>query len=150
MRALVHQQKIDERTFSPYRQRDSGSGSEDEGGHRKRIASDSESDGGRNRSGSEVGSPRRSAGSGDDDSGSDRPMKKKRVLRQSDSEQSDNESKRSRSGSDEESRPGSPVAASEGRSDRASEPGSDNEGSPHRSDNGSEPEGSNNEDDDSD
>ncbi|TMS13276.1 RNA polymerase-associated protein CTR9-like protein [Larimichthys crocea] len=112
-------------------QRDSGSGSDDEGGHRKRIMSDSESDG----------------GSEDDDSGSDRPVKKRRVQRQSDSEQSDNESKRSRSGSDDESRPGSPVAASDQGSDRGSEQGSDNEGSPRRSDNGSEPEGSNNEDD---
>uniref|UniRef100_A0A8D3E3L9 RNA polymerase-associated protein CTR9 homolog n=1 Tax=Scophthalmus maximus TaxID=52904 RepID=A0A8D3E3L9_SCOMX len=134
-------------------QRDSGSGS-DEGGHRKRIASDSDSDGGRNHSGSEAGSPRRSvgspqrsvgspqrsAGSEDDDSGSDRPVKKRRVQRQSDSEQSDNESKRSQSGSDNESRRGSPVAAS----DRGSEVGSDNEGSPRRSDNGS------NNDDDSD
>uniref|UniRef100_A0A8C4I884 RNA polymerase-associated protein CTR9 homolog n=1 Tax=Dicentrarchus labrax TaxID=13489 RepID=A0A8C4I884_DICLA len=133
-------------------QRDSGSGSDEEGGgHRKRIASDSESDGGRNRSGSEAGSPagspRRSAVSEDDDSGSDRPVKKRRVQRQSDSEQSDNESKRSRSGSDDESRRGSPVAASDRGSDRASEAGSDNEGSPRRSDNGSEPEGSNNEDD---
>ncbi|XP_070787286.1 RNA polymerase-associated protein CTR9 homolog isoform X1 [Enoplosus armatus] len=134
-------------------QRDSGSGSDDEGegGHRKRIASDSESDGGRNRSGSEAGSPRRSAGSEDDDSGSDRPVKKRRVQRQSDSEQSDNGSKRSRSGSDAESRPGSPVAASDRGSERGSEVGSDNEGSPRRSDNGSEPEGgSNNEDNDSD
>lgn len=137
-------------------QRDSGSGSDDEGegGHKKRIASDSESDGGRNRSGSEVGSPRRSVGSEDDDSGSDRPVKKRRVQRQSDSEQSDNESKRSQSGSDDESRPGSPrspgspVAVSDRGSDRGSEVGSDNEGSPRRSDNGSELEaGSNNEDD---
>ncbi|XP_031591792.1 RNA polymerase-associated protein CTR9 homolog [Oreochromis aureus] len=127
-------------------QRDSGSGSDDEVGHRKRIASDSDSDGGRNRSGSEAGSPRRSVGSDDDESGSDRPVKKRRVQRQSDSEQSDNESKRSRSGSDDESRAGSPAAAS----DRGSEAGSDNEGSPRRSDNGSEQEASNNEDDDSD
>lgn len=127
-------------------QRDSGSGSDDEVGHRKRIASDSDSDGGRNRSGSEAGSPRRSAGSDDDESGSDRPVKKRRVQRQSDSEQSDNESKRSRSGSDDESRAGSPAPAS----DRGSEVGSDNEGSPRRSDNGSEEEASNNEDDDSD
>uniref|UniRef100_A0AAX7V4R2 RNA polymerase-associated protein CTR9 homolog n=1 Tax=Astatotilapia calliptera TaxID=8154 RepID=A0AAX7V4R2_ASTCA len=117
--------------------RDSGSGSDDEVGHRKRIASDSDSDGGRNRSGSEAGSPRRSAGSDDDESGSDRPVKKRRVQRQSDSEQSDNESKRSRSGSDDESRAGSPAPAS----DRGSEAGSDNEGSPRRSDNGSEQEG---------
>ncbi|XP_071371912.1 RNA polymerase-associated protein CTR9 homolog isoform X1 [Centroberyx affinis] len=130
-------------------QRDSGSGSDEEGegGHRKRIASDSESDGGRNRSASEAGSPRRSAGSDEDDSGSDRPVKKRRPQRQSDSEQSDNESKRSRSGSDDESRRGSPAAASDRGSDRGSEPGSDNEGSPRRSDNGSEPERSNNEDD---
>lgn len=127
-------------------QRDSGSGSDDEVGHRKRIASDSDSDGGRNRSGSEAGSPRRSAGSDDDESGSDRPVKKRRVQRQSDSEQSDNESKRSRSGTDDESRAGSPAPAS----DRGSEAGSDNEGSPRRSDNGSEQEASNNEDDDSD
>ncbi|XP_029353772.1 RNA polymerase-associated protein CTR9 homolog isoform X3 [Echeneis naucrates] len=127
-------------------QRDSGSGSDDEGGHRKRIVSDSDSDGGRNHSGSEAGSPRRSAGSEDDDSGSDPPVKKRRIQRQSDSEQSDNESKRSQSGSEDESRPGSPVAAS----DRGSDVGSDNEGSPRRSDNGSEPEGSNNDDDDSD
>lgn len=141
------------------RQKDSGSGSDDdEGEHRKRIASDSESDGGRNRSSSEAGSPRRSAlASDDDNSGSDRPVKRRRVQRQSDSEQSDNESKRSRSGSEDESQPrsqpvsqpGSPAAASEGGSDRASEPASDNEGSPRRSDNGSEP-GSNNEADDSD
>ncbi|XP_039866756.1 RNA polymerase-associated protein CTR9 homolog isoform X1 [Simochromis diagramma] len=127
-------------------QRDSGSGSDDEVSHRKRIASDSDSDGGRNRSGSEAGSPRRSAGSDDDESGSDRPVKKRRVQRQSDSEQSDNESKRSRSGTDDESRAGSPAPAS----DRGSEAGSDNEGSPRRSDNGSEQEASNNEDDDSD
>ncbi|XP_035538207.1 RNA polymerase-associated protein CTR9 homolog [Morone saxatilis] len=140
-------------------QRDSGSGSDEEGGgHRKRIVSDSESDGERNRSGSEAGSPvgspagspagsPRHSVSEDDDSGSDRPVKKRRVQRQSDSEQSDNESKRSRSGSDDESRRGSPVAASDRGSDRASEAGSDNEGSPRRSDNASEPEGSNNEDD---
>ncbi|XP_077449391.1 RNA polymerase-associated protein CTR9 homolog isoform X2 [Stigmatopora argus] len=164
-------------------QRDSGSGSDD---NRKRILSESDSDAGRNRSGSEAGSPRRSEGSpqrsegsprrsegsprrsegsprqsegsprrsegsprrsegsprrsagsdeDDDDSGSDRPTKKRP---QSDS---DNESKRS--GSDDESPPGSPVVASE----RESEAGSDNDGSPRRSDNGSEPEGSNNDDD---
>ncbi|KAM9825759.1 RNA polymerase-associated protein CTR9 homolog [Syngnathus typhle] len=144
-------------------QRNSGSGSDDDDDddHRKRIVSESDSDAGRNRSGSEagspqgrnrsgseagsprrsVGSPQRSAGSDDDDSGSDRPVKKRRAQQQSDSDQSDNESKRS--GSDDESRPGSPVAASE----RESEPGSDNEGSPRRSDNASEPEGSNNDDD---
>ncbi|XP_061526700.1 RNA polymerase-associated protein CTR9 homolog [Phycodurus eques] len=162
-------------------QRESGSGSDDDndGDHRKRIISESDSDAGRNRSGSEagspqrsVGSPRRSAGSDDNDgdSGSDRPGKKRRVQRQSDSDRSpqrsagsddndddsgsdrpgkkrsvqrrsDNESKRS--GSDDESRPGSPVVASE----RESEPGSDNEGSPPRSDNGSEPAGSDNDDD---
>lgn len=131
-------------------QRDSGSGSDDEVGHRKRIASDSDSDGGRNHSGSEAGSPRRSVGSDDDESGSDRPVKKRRVQRQSDSEQSDNESKRSRSGSDDESRAGSPAAASDRGSDRGSDAGSDNEGSPRHSDNGSEQEGSNNEDDNSD
>ncbi|KAM4593182.1 RNA polymerase-associated protein CTR9 homolog [Odontesthes bonariensis] len=125
-------------------QRDSDSGSDDEGAHRKRIASDSDSDGGRNRSASEAGSPRRSAGS--DESGSDRPVKKRRVQRQSDSEQSDNESKRSRSGSDDESRAGSPAPVA---SDRGSEAGSENERSPRHSDNGSE-QGSNNEDDDSD
>ncbi|XP_057696084.1 RNA polymerase-associated protein CTR9 homolog [Corythoichthys intestinalis] len=128
-------------------QRDSGSGSDDNDDNRKRNVSESDSDVGRNRSGSEAGSPqrsegspRRSAGSEDEDSGSDRPVKK-RPRPQSDSDQSDNESKRS--GSDDESRPGSPVAASE----RESEAGSDNEGSPRRSDNGSEPEGSNNDDD---
>ncbi|XP_054627318.1 RNA polymerase-associated protein CTR9 homolog [Dunckerocampus dactyliophorus] len=125
-------------------QRDSGSGSDDDdddgGNHRKRIASDSDSDDGGNRSASEAASPQRSVGSGDDDSGSDRAVKKRRVQQQSDSEQSDNESKRSAS---DESRPGSPVAASE----RESEPGSDNEGSTRRSDNGSEPEASNNDDD---
>uniref|UniRef100_A0A8C7J3H6 CTR9 homolog, Paf1/RNA polymerase II complex component n=1 Tax=Oncorhynchus kisutch TaxID=8019 RepID=A0A8C7J3H6_ONCKI len=114
--------------------RDSGSGSDNEGGHKKRIASDSESDGGRNRSGSEAGSPQRS-GNSVSDSGSDRPVKRKRVQQQSDSEQSDNESKRSRSGSENESRPGSPAAAS------GSEAGSP-ACSPHRSDNGSEPGGS--------
>ncbi|XP_053490385.1 RNA polymerase-associated protein CTR9 homolog [Ictalurus furcatus] len=120
------------------RHRDSGSGSED-GGHQKRIASDSESDEER----------RHSANSEEDDSGSERPVKKRRPQPQSDSEQSDNESKRSRSdGSEDESRPGSPAPVSE----QASE----NEGSPQRSDNESEPEGSNNEasnrgsDDDSD
>ncbi|XP_070301402.1 RNA polymerase-associated protein CTR9 homolog [Salvelinus sp. IW2-2015] len=117
--------------------RDSGSGSDNEGGHKKRIASDSESDAGRNRSGSEAGSPQRSGNSGSD-SGSDRPVKRKRVQQQSDSEQSDNESKRSRSGSENESRPGSPAAAS------GSEAGSP-AGSPRRSDNGSEPGGSANE-----
>uniref|UniRef100_A0A673CN65 CTR9 homolog, Paf1/RNA polymerase II complex component n=1 Tax=Sphaeramia orbicularis TaxID=375764 RepID=A0A673CN65_9TELE len=80
-----------------------------------------------------AGSPQRSAGSDDDDSGSDQPVKKRRVQRQSDSEQSDNESKRSRSGSDDESRPGSPAAAS----DRGSEADLVTKGS-------------NNEDDDSD
>ncbi|XP_046897531.1 RNA polymerase-associated protein CTR9 homolog [Hypomesus transpacificus] len=130
--------------------RDSGSGSEDEGGHRKRLGSDSESDGGRNRSASEAGSPQqRSGSSGDDDSGSDRPVKRRRAQQQSDSEQSDNESKRSRSNaSEDESRAGSPAPASDrgsGRgSGRGSEAGSDNEGSPRRSDNASEPEGSNN------
>ncbi|XP_020334348.2 RNA polymerase-associated protein CTR9 homolog [Oncorhynchus kisutch] len=117
--------------------RDSGSGSDNEGSHKKRIASDSESDGGRNRSGSEAGSPQRS-GNSVSDSGSDRPVKRKRVQQQSDSEQSDNESKRSRSGSENESRPGSPAAAS------GSEAGSP-AGSPRRSDNGSEPGGSANE-----
>ncbi|CDQ64727.1 unnamed protein product [Oncorhynchus mykiss] len=111
--------------------RDSGSGSDNEGGHKKRIASDSESDGGRNRSGSEAGSPQRSGNS----VSSERPVKRKRVQQQSDSEQSDNESKRSRSGSEKESRPGSPAAAS------GSEAGSP-ACSPHRSDNGSEPGGS--------
>uniref|UniRef100_A0A3P8WYG3 CTR9 homolog, Paf1/RNA polymerase II complex component n=1 Tax=Cynoglossus semilaevis TaxID=244447 RepID=A0A3P8WYG3_CYNSE len=123
-------------------QKESDSGSDDEEGNRKRIASDSDSDRGRNPSGSEAGSPQRSAGSDDDESGSERPVKKRRVQRQqSDSEQSDNESKRSRSGS-EESQPGSPVVAS----DRGSEPGSDNEVSAR----GSEPEASNNEVSDSD
>ncbi|XP_028331620.1 RNA polymerase-associated protein CTR9 homolog isoform X2 [Gouania willdenowi] len=125
--------------------RDSGSGSDGEGVHRQRIVSDSESDGGRNRSGSEAGSPQRSD---NDESGSDRPVKKRPVRQQSDSEQSDNESKRSRSGSDDESQAASPAAASgpgsDRGSDRGSEAGSDNEGSPRRS----EPEGSN--DDDSD
>ncbi|XP_048828689.1 RNA polymerase-associated protein CTR9 homolog [Brienomyrus brachyistius] len=133
--------------------RDSGSGSEEESSHRKRIASDSESDGGRDGgSGSEAGSPREMADS-EDDSGSDRPVNRKRLQPQSDSEQSDNESKRSRSeASGEDSRPNSPVADS----DRGSDRGSDNEGSPRRSDNESEPEHSNNEasnpgsDDDSD
>ncbi|KAF7703374.1 RNA polymerase-associated protein CTR9 homolog [Silurus meridionalis] len=121
------------------RNRDSGSGSED-GGHQKRIASDSESDEERRRSGN----------SEEDESGSEQPVKKRRRPQpQSDSEQSDNESKRSRSdGSDDESRPGSPAPASD--------QGSENEGSPQRSVNESEPEGSNNEasnrgsDDDSD
>ncbi|KAM8894993.1 RNA polymerase-associated protein CTR9 homolog [Spinachia spinachia] len=126
-------------------QRDSGSGS-DGGDHRKQIPSDSESDGGRKRSGSEAGSPQRSVGSEDNDSGSDRPVKKRRVQRQSDSEQSDNESKGSRSGSDE-SRPSSPAAVSARGSDRASEAGSDIQGSPRHSDNGSEPEASNNDSD---
>ncbi|KAI4830553.1 hypothetical protein KUCAC02_002177 [Chaenocephalus aceratus] len=130
-------------------QKDSGSGSDNDGGHKKRIASESESDGGKNRSGSEAGSPRRSADSprrsaGSDDSGSDRPVKKRRVQRQSDSEQSDNESKKSRSGSEDESRPASPAAVSE----RGSEAGSDNEGSPRRSNNASEREASNNDDSD--
>ncbi|KAI5608523.1 RNA polymerase-associated protein CTR9-like [Silurus asotus] len=121
------------------RNRDSGSGSED-GGHQKRIASDSESDEERRRSGN----------SEEDESGSEQPVKKRRRPQpQSDSEQSDNESKRSRSeGSDDESRPGSPAPASD--------QGLENEGSPQRSANESEPEGSNNEasnrgsDDDSD
>ncbi|XP_052416626.1 RNA polymerase-associated protein CTR9 homolog [Carassius gibelio] len=127
-------------------QRDSGSGSDDDVGHRKRIASDSDSNEERNRSGSEAGSPQRSGRSDEDESGSDRPVKRRRPQQQSDSEQSDNESKKSRS--DDESQAGSPAAAS----DR----GSENEGSPQRSDNDSEPEGSNNEasnrgsDDDSD
>ncbi|KAM9461376.1 RNA polymerase-associated protein CTR9 homolog [Clarias gariepinus] len=121
------------------RNRDSGSGSEDGGGHQKRIASDSESEEER----------RRLANSDEDDSGSERPVKRRRPQPQSDSEQSDNGSKRSRSdASEDESRPGSPAPAS----DR----GSENEASPQRSDNESEPEGSNNEasnrgsDDDSD
>ncbi|RXN28258.1 RNA polymerase-associated CTR9-like protein [Labeo rohita] len=134
--------------------RDSGSGSDDDDnhhneGHRKRIASDSDSNEERNQSGSEPGSPQRSGNSDEDESGSERPVKRRRPQQQSDSEQSDNESKKSRSeGSDDESPPGSPAAAS----DR----GSENEGSPQRSDNDSEPEGSNNEasnrgsDDDSD
>ncbi|XP_036399469.1 RNA polymerase-associated protein CTR9 homolog [Megalops cyprinoides] len=127
--------------------RDSGSGSEEEeeeeSGHRKRIASDSESDEERDRSGSEGGSPRRSANSDEDDSGSDRPAKKRRRP-QSDSEQSDNGSKKSRSeGSEDESQPASPAPDSER--------GSENEGSPRRSDNESEPERSNRgSDDDSD
>ncbi|XP_026124201.1 RNA polymerase-associated protein CTR9 homolog [Carassius auratus] len=127
-------------------QRDSGSGSDDDIGHRKRIASDSDSNEERNRSGSEAGSPQRSGRSDEDESGSDRPVKRRRPQQQSDSEQSDNESKKSRS--DDESQAGSPAAAS----DR----GSEIEGSPQRSDNDSEPEGSNNEasnrgsDDDSD
>ncbi|KAJ4947440.1 hypothetical protein JOQ06_009475 [Pogonophryne albipinna] len=130
-------------------QKDSGSGSDNDGGHKKRIVSESESDGGKNRSCSEAGSPRRSADSprrsaGSDDSGSDRPVKKRRVQRQSDSEQSDNESKKSRSGSEDESRPASPAAVSE----RGSEAGSDNEGSPRRSNNASEREASNNDDSD--
>uniref|UniRef100_A0A8C9TQJ9 RNA polymerase-associated protein CTR9 homolog n=1 Tax=Scleropages formosus TaxID=113540 RepID=A0A8C9TQJ9_SCLFO len=115
--------------------KDSGSGSEDESAPRKRIASDSESDEGPNR-GSDVGSPRHS------ESGSERPVKRRRP--QSDSEQSDDGSKKSRSeGSEDDSRPVSPVADSE------------NEGSPRRSDD-SEVEHSNNEgsrhgtDDDSD
>ncbi|XP_024150888.1 RNA polymerase-associated protein CTR9 homolog [Oryzias melastigma] len=113
-------------------QRDSGSGSDDEGSsHRKRIMSDSE-----------AGSPQRSAASEDDESGSDRPVKR-RVQRQSDSEASDNESKKSRSGSDDESRAGSPAAAS----DAGSEAGSDNEGSPRHSDNDSKQEGSNDDSD---
>ncbi|XP_059394176.1 RNA polymerase-associated protein CTR9 homolog [Carassius carassius] len=127
--------------------RDSGSGSDDDDvGHRKRIASDSDSNEERNRSGSEAGSPQRSGRSDEDESGSDRPVKRRRPQQQSDSEQSDNESKKSRS--DDESQVGSPAAAS----DR----GSETEGSPQRSDNDSEPEGSNNEasnrgsDDDSD
>ncbi|XP_055774286.1 RNA polymerase-associated protein CTR9 homolog [Salvelinus fontinalis] len=121
--------------------RDSVSGSDNEGSHKKRIASDSESNGGRNRSGSEAGSPQRSGNSGSD-SGSDRPVKRKRVQQQSDSEQSDNESKRSRSVSENESQPGSPAAAS--GSEAGSPPGSP-AGSPRRSDNGSEPRGSANE-----
>uniref|UniRef100_A0A4W4G577 RNA polymerase-associated protein CTR9 homolog n=1 Tax=Electrophorus electricus TaxID=8005 RepID=A0A4W4G577_ELEEL len=117
--------------------RESGSGSDD-GGHLKRIASDSESEEERNRSGSEGGSPQRSGNSDEDDSGSERPVKRKRIQQQSDSEQSDDESRRSRSeGSEDESPPGSPAPASER--------GSDNEGSPQRSENESEPEGSNNE-----
>uniref|UniRef100_A0A671S0V2 RNA polymerase-associated protein CTR9 homolog n=1 Tax=Sinocyclocheilus anshuiensis TaxID=1608454 RepID=A0A671S0V2_9TELE len=129
--------------------RDSGSGSDNDVGHRKRIASDSDSNEERNQSGSEAGSPQRSGNSEEDESGSERPVKRRRPQQQSDSEQSDNESKKSRSeGSDDESQAGSPAAAS----DR----GSENEGSPQRSDNDSEPEGSNNEasnrgsDDDSD
>lgn len=130
--------------------RHSGSGSDDDEGHRKRIASDSDSNEERNQSGSEAGSPQRSGNSDEDESGSDRPVKRRRPQQQSDSEQSDNESKKSRSeGSDDESQAGSPAAAS----DRG---GSENEGSPQRSDNDSEPERSNNEasnrgsDDDSD
>ncbi|XP_067269208.1 RNA polymerase-associated protein CTR9 homolog [Pseudorasbora parva] len=130
--------------------RHSGSGSDDDEGHRKRIASDSDSNEERNQSGSEAGSPRRSGNSDEHESGSDRPVKRRRPQQQSDSEQSDNESKKSRSeGSDDESQAGSPAAAS----DRG---GSENEGSPQRSNNDSEPEGSNNEasnrgsDDDSD
>ncbi|XP_061609605.1 RNA polymerase-associated protein CTR9 homolog [Phyllopteryx taeniolatus] len=104
---------------------DSGS---DRLGKKRRVQRQSDSD----------RSPQRSAGSddNDDDSGSDRPGKKRSVQRRS-----DNESKRS--GSDDESRPGTPVVASE----RESEPGTDNEGSPPRSDNGSEPGGSDNDDD---
>ncbi|XP_006642561.2 RNA polymerase-associated protein CTR9 homolog [Lepisosteus oculatus] len=109
--------------------------------HRKRIASDSESEVDRNKSGSEVGSPRRSRNS-DDDSGSDQPVRKRRPQPQSDSEQSDNESKKSRSGgSEDDSRPPSPAADSDRDSDR----GSDNEGSARASGNESELERSNNE-----
>ncbi|KAI7814283.1 RNA polymerase-associated protein CTR9 homolog [Triplophysa rosa] len=118
--------------------KDSGSGSDDDGdeGHRKRIASDSDSNVERNQSGSEAGSPQRSGNS--DDSGSERPVKRRRPQQQSDSEQSDNQSRKSRSeGSDDESPAGSPAAASD--------QGSDNEGSPQRSENESEQEGSNNE-----
>lgn len=127
--------------------RNSGSGSDDDEGHRKRIVSDSDSNEERNQSGSEAGSPQRSGNS--DDSGSERPVKRRRPQQQSDSEQSDNESRKSRSeGSYDESPAGSPAAASD--------QGSDNEGSPQRSENESEQEGSNNEasnrgsDDDSD
>ncbi|KAJ8406616.1 hypothetical protein AAFF_G00301900 [Aldrovandia affinis] len=127
---------------------DSGSGSEEDSGPRKRLASDSESDEERNRSGSEAGSARRSRNSEEDDSGSDQPGERRRPA-QSDSEQSENGSKKSRSeGSDDESPPASPPADSDH--------GSENEGSPRRSDNESEPEHSNNEasnhgsDDDSD
>ncbi|XP_052006192.1 RNA polymerase-associated protein CTR9 homolog [Xyrauchen texanus] len=122
--------------------RDSGSGSDNDEGHSKRIASDSDSNEGRNQSGSEAGSPRRSGNSDDDESGSERPMKRRRPQQQSDSEQSDNESKKSRSEeSDNDSPAGSPAGSPAAVSDR----GSDNERSPQRSDNDSEPEGSNNE-----
>ncbi|XP_051505155.1 RNA polymerase-associated protein CTR9 homolog [Myxocyprinus asiaticus] len=132
--------------------RDSGSGSDNDEGHRNRIASDSDSNEERNQSASEAGSPQRSGNSDDDDSGSERPMKR-RPQQQSDSEQSDNESKKSRS---EESDNVSPAGSPAGSPAAASDRGSDNEGSPQRSDNDSEPEGSNNEasnrgsDDDSD
>lgn len=116
--------------------RDSGSGSDEDEGPRKRIISDSDSNEDRNQSGSEAGSPPQRSANSDDESGSERPVKRRRPQPQSDSEQSDNESKKSRSdASDDESPTGSPAAA-------ASDRGSENEGSPQRSDNDS---GSNNE-----
>ncbi|XP_026507016.1 RNA polymerase-associated protein CTR9 homolog [Terrapene carolina triunguis] len=129
--------------------RNSNSDSDDaEQQRNKRIMSDSDSDN-RNKSGSEVGSPRRSsAHPSDEDSDSDRSAGKKR---RSDSEQSDNESVQSgrshsvqsgrshSGGSENESRP----ASHSGDSDRDSDRGSDNEGSGRESGNESEPEASN-------
>ncbi|KAM3854285.1 RNA polymerase-associated protein CTR9 homolog [Vipera latastei] len=119
--------------------RNSNSDSDDaEQRHSKNVVSDSDLDNS-NKSGSEGGSPRRSsARPSDEDSDSDGSVRKRR---QSDSEQSDNESVpsgRSQSvGSENESRPASRSADS----DRDSERVSDNEGSANES----EPEASNNE-----
>ncbi|XP_051779208.1 RNA polymerase-associated protein CTR9 homolog [Erpetoichthys calabaricus] len=124
--------------------KDSGSDDNDNDNdqmHRKRIMSESDSDAG-NKSGSDAGSPAQS-GSQHSDSGSDPPMKRKR-LQQSDSEQSDNESAQSKgnqSGNSDDSRPASPNANSEHESDVRS----DNEGSDRASGNESEAERSNNE-----
>ncbi|KAH0620885.1 hypothetical protein JD844_021762 [Phrynosoma platyrhinos] len=134
--------------------RNSNSDSDDAEARNKRIMSDSDSNIS-NKSGSERGSPRRStARPSDEDSDSDGSTRKRR---QSDSEQSDNESVRSggsqsvrsgrsqsvqsershSAGSENESRPASRSADS----DRDSERASDNEGLGNES----EPEASNNE-----
>uniref|UniRef100_A0A0B8RTW5 RNA polymerase-associated protein CTR9 homolog n=1 Tax=Philothamnus irregularis TaxID=1899461 RepID=A0A0B8RTW5_9SAUR len=119
--------------------RNSNSDSDDaEQQRNKNVVSDSDLDNS-NKSGSEGGSPRRSsARPSDEDSDSDGSVRKRR---QSDSEQSDNESVQSgrspSGGSENESRPASRSADS----DRDSERVSDNEGSANES----EPEASNNE-----
>ncbi|XP_070619280.1 RNA polymerase-associated protein CTR9 homolog [Erythrolamprus reginae] len=120
--------------------RNSNSDSDDaEQQRNKDVVSDSDLDNS-NKSGSEGGSPRRSsARPSDEDSDSDGSVRKRR---QTDSEQSDNESvqsgrSRSVGGSENESRPASRSADSDRDSERASE----NERSPNES----EPEASNNE-----
>ncbi|XP_075694274.1 RNA polymerase-associated protein CTR9 homolog [Rhinoderma darwinii] len=126
---------------------------------KKRIMSDSDSDGG-NKSGSDAGSPQRSQQSGNDSDDNNWPRKRRRPDSGSDNESV--HSRRSGSGpSDNESRaasrsPGSSRGSGRGSGNEGSGRGSGNEGSGRGSGNESEPEVSNNEksergsDDDSD